>query len=74
MKRLLSVLVLSATFSIASQAQSWPTQTVKIIVPVAAGSSVDVVARIVAEKLGEKLGQNVIVDNRGGAGGTIGTD
>lgn len=74
MKRLLSVLMLSATFSIASQAQSWPTQTVKIIVPVAAGSSVDVVARIVAEKLGEKLGQNVIVDNRGGAGGTIGAD
>ena len=58
----------------ANSASPWPTQPVRIIVPTPAGSSVDVVARIVAEKLGTALGQTVLVDNKAGAGGTIGVD
>ena len=56
------------------QADTWPTQTVRLVVPTPAGSSVDIVARVVADKLGGMLGQTVIVDNKGGAGGTIGAD
>jgi tripartite-type tricarboxylate transporter receptor subunit TctC len=52
--------------------QEYPTQPVKIIVPFVAGGGVDVVARIIAPKLGEELGQSVIIENRGGAGGVLG--
>lgn len=55
-------------------AQSWPTQPVKIVVPTPAGSSVDIVARVIGDKLTPMLGKPVIVENRVGAGGTIGTD
>ena len=61
--------------SVGAYAQAaWPTQTVRFVVPTPAGSSVDIVARMVAEKLSGELGQTVIVDNKGGAGGTIGAD
>jgi tripartite-type tricarboxylate transporter receptor subunit TctC len=53
-------------------AQDYPNQTVKIVVPFVAGGGVDVVARIVAPRLGEELGQSVIIENRGGAGGALG--
>ncbi len=56
-----------------SQTPSWPTHPINLIVPFTAGSATDVLARVFAEKLGAKLGQPVIVDNRVGAGGTIGT-
>jgi tripartite-type tricarboxylate transporter receptor subunit TctC len=52
--------------------QDYPNQTLKIVVPFVAGGGVDVVARIVAPKLGEELGQSVIIENRGGAGGALG--
>ena len=53
---------------------SYPTKAVKLIVPLAAGGATDVVARIFAAKLGERLGQQVIVENRPGAEGLIGVD
>src|SRR5580693_5554435 len=53
-------------------AQTYPTRPVTLIVPFPAGGGVDAVARIVAEKLGSGLGQQVIIDNRGGVAGVIG--
>jgi len=64
--------LLSAVSAASAQAPNYPTQTVKIVVPFAAGGGIDVIARLVAPKLGEALGQTVIVENRGGAGGALG--
>ena len=72
--RLALVLLLSAFVTMGAYAQSWPSQTIRFVVPTPAGSSVDIVARLVGEKLAGILGQSVIVDNKGGAGGTIGAD
>ncbi|MGN6703115.1 MAG: Bug family tripartite tricarboxylate transporter substrate binding protein [Burkholderiaceae bacterium] len=55
----------------AAHAADWPTRPVTILAPFAAGGTVDFVARALAPKLNQELGQNFIVENRGGAGGTI---
>jgi tripartite-type tricarboxylate transporter receptor subunit TctC len=68
----LSVLPLDLGIALPAKAQEYPNQTLRIIVPFVAGGGVDVVARIVAPKLGEELGQSVIIENRGGAGGMLG--
>lgn len=54
-------------------AQTWPTKPVKVIVPFAAGSAIDIVARTVSEQLATQLGQSFVVENRTGAAGTIAT-
>jgi tripartite-type tricarboxylate transporter receptor subunit TctC len=65
--------LLAATWGLPAAAQAWPTKQITIVVPFTAGSATDILARLVGEKLGPRLGQTVIVDNRVGAGGTIGT-
>jgi tripartite-type tricarboxylate transporter receptor subunit TctC len=55
-----------------ASAQAWPSRPIRAIVPFSAGSSLDIIARIVLERLSAQLGQPVVVENRGGAGGTIG--
>ncbi|WP_332747851.1 Bug family tripartite tricarboxylate transporter substrate binding protein [Hydrogenophaga sp.] len=57
-----------------AQSGNWPAKPVRIVVPFPAGGSTDLVARFIAQGLSEKFGQAFIVDNRGGAGGNIGTD
>ena len=68
----LSILPLDIPIAPPAAAQDYPNQTVKLIVPFTAGGGVDVAARIIAPKLGEELGQSVIIENRGGAGGMLG--
>ncbi|KAB2862748.1 MAG: tripartite tricarboxylate transporter substrate binding protein BugD [Bauldia sp.] len=75
MKKLVASLMLAAACSVASfaaGAQSWPERTITMIVPFSAGGPTDTVARLVAEAMSRDLGQQVIVENVGGAGGTVG--
>ncbi len=57
-----------------AHAQTYPQKPVRIVVGVPAGGTTDVVARLVGQKLGEQMGQQVVIDNRGGAGGNIGAE
>ena len=70
--RLAAVVMALTPFGAA--ADTWPNRMVRVIVPTAAGSSVDIVARLVGEKLGPMIGQTIIVENKPGANGTIGVD
>src|SRR5271170_344525 len=72
MKRLSLALALGFA-QLAAQAQSWPAKPLHAIVPVGAGSSTDIVHRLVLQQLAAELGQPIVVENRTGAGGTIGT-
>lgn len=74
LSRLIKAAVLLLALSAPAFAQDYPNRPVKLIIPFPAGGSNDVVGRVVAKYLGDQLGQTVYVDNRGGAGGTIGTE
>jgi tripartite-type tricarboxylate transporter receptor subunit TctC len=65
---------LSLTLATAASAQDYPTKPVRLIIPFPPGGSNDVVGRLIATHLGEQLGKQVVVDNRSGAGGVIGTE
>jgi tripartite-type tricarboxylate transporter receptor subunit TctC len=58
----------------AAFAQDWPTKPIRLIVPYPPGGFTDVTARLIGQKLGERLGQTVVVDNKSGANGTLGAD
>jgi len=75
MLRALIAAFLSAPFALApAAAQEWPSRTINVIVPLGAGSASDILARVVMEQVGKQLGQAAIVENRPGAGGTIGAN
>ena len=69
-----AVLLLAATLAVPAHAQDFPSRALKLVVPFGAGTTTDMVARIVAEALAKPLGQAVVVENRAGAGGVIGSD
>jgi tripartite-type tricarboxylate transporter receptor subunit TctC len=71
--RLFAVVVLLAA-GLAAHAQSWPARSVRVIVPWPPGQATDIAARLVGQKLQEALGQPFVMDNKPGAGGTIGTE
>lgn len=63
---------MAALTPLQANAQAWPSRTITIIVPFAAGGGSDIIARMMAQYLGEALKVPVVVENRGGAGGNIG--
>lgn len=71
---LFSALVLSSILVTAAAAQSYPSRVVKLIVPQTPGGATDVFARKIGQLLSEKWGQPVVIENRGGAGGVVGSD
>ncbi len=74
MKQLVAVIVIAALSVAASHAQTYPSKTVRIIVPYAAGGGTDLLARVIAQELVARLGQQVIVENRAGGSGIIGIE
>src|SRR3954465_8917610 len=70
----LALLLASPALPRAAFGQDWPSRTMTVIVPLGAGSASDIIARVVMEQVGRQLGQNAIVENRPGAGGTIGAN
>ena len=74
MFRALLACIAAAVIPLAASAQSWPQRPIKMIVPFPAGGPTDVMTRILSDKLSQALGQPVVVDNKPGAGGTIGSD
>jgi tripartite-type tricarboxylate transporter receptor subunit TctC len=73
-KKLLMTLALSLGLATTAGADTYPSRAIKIIVPFPAGQASDTIARLVGEQLGRTLGQAVVVENRPGAGGNIGTE
>lgn len=71
-RRALPALV--ALLPVAARAQSYPSRAIKLVVPYAPGGGADAVARIVAKKVSEQIGQSIVIENKGGAGSIVGTD
>jgi tripartite-type tricarboxylate transporter receptor subunit TctC len=72
MKRVAFVLCLLA--SLAANAQGYPARAIKVVVPYAAGGLPDTMARLVGQKMGDAMGQQMVIENRAGAGGIVGTN
>src|SRR5712671_6875551 len=66
--------VLTSLFALsAARAENWPSHLIKATIPFGAGSATDVVPRLVFDRLAAELGQSIVIENRAGAGGTLGT-
>lgn len=74
MRAVLRIAAVLFAFALPAHAQDFPTKPIKLIVPFPPGGPNDIIARVVGAKMSELLGQPVVIDNRGGAGGVIGTD
>ena len=72
MRKILATLALGLAAASGAYAQAWPAKPVTLLVPFPPGGSTDVIARTLGAKLQEKLGGTFIVDNKAGAGGTVG--
>ncbi|MDP1535910.1 MAG: tripartite tricarboxylate transporter substrate binding protein [Burkholderiales bacterium] len=59
--------------SMEASAQAWPSKPIRLVVPFAPGGNTDIIARFIAPRMSQELGQNILIDNRGGAGSTLGT-
>jgi tripartite-type tricarboxylate transporter receptor subunit TctC len=70
--QLISILA-SFLFAVAARAENWPSRLIKATIPFGAGSATDVVPRLVFDRLAAELGQPIVIENRAGAGGTLGT-
>jgi tripartite-type tricarboxylate transporter receptor subunit TctC len=73
MRRLVLAIIVAGAAACAAQAQTYPAHPVTLIIPFAPGGSTSIVGRVIAEKMAQTLGEKIIVDNRPGAGGTVGT-
>lgn len=73
-RRALLALPLAGALARPALAQAWPSRPIRIVIPFGVGGGTDVTTRILAPRLSEILGQTVVLENRGGAGGVIGTD
>lgn len=72
-RRFIAAAMLAALAPLAAQAQgAYPNKPIRVIVPFAAGSTTDIIARAITDKMGQSMGQQFVIDNRGGASGTIG--
>ncbi len=71
--RFVAVALLLA-FSAAASAQAWPSKPLRFVVPFPPGGATDIITRVIGQKLSEQIGQPVVIENRPGAGGTIGSD
>jgi tripartite-type tricarboxylate transporter receptor subunit TctC len=75
MKNSLAIALAGSLWALApAAAQDWPTKTVRIVVPFGPGSTPDMVARLIADRLQQKLGQSFVIENKPGASGNLGTD
>jgi tripartite-type tricarboxylate transporter receptor subunit TctC len=72
--RAASLVTLACCVAVPALAQTYPTKAIRIVAPFPAGGTSDTIARIIAQKLSEAWGQPVVVDNRGGVGGSLGTE
>ncbi|WP_225122782.1 tripartite tricarboxylate transporter substrate-binding protein [Bradyrhizobium sp. BRP22] len=73
MRRLFPILIAASLFASVAQAETWPSRLIRATIPFGAGSATDVVPRLVFDRLSAELGQPIVIENRAGAGGTLGT-